>query len=242
MSLRIAARHLSIHQRIAVRRVTRWLANNPAARAPAAFTAYAAVASLGAHALITLLAIVIPTVTLPDAKDDPLVSTRFLYPLMKPEPKPVVERVSFVGVGVPQQTAAPAPSTVPSAPAGVEEEVLVASIVDSEPVEETRPYSELEVDLAAARDPESEGPSYPDSLLAAKVEGEATVTFVVDSTGRAEEESFAVLEAKEAAFAHAVRIALPRMKFRPASIGAKHVSQTVQQTFLFRITRTAAVP
>jgi TonB family protein len=146
-----------------------------------------------------------------------------------------------VGIGGAAAVPAPDPTSQRTAKPA-EEAPMVATVVDSTPSEPERPYSELEVDLAAARDPESEGPTYPDSLLAAKIEGEARVRFVVDSTGRADAQSFAVLEANEVAFGQAVRIALPRMKFRPASIGLKRVPQTVEQTFLFRITRTAVVP
>jgi TonB family protein len=241
MSLRIAARRLSVSQRLAMRRVTRWLAENPGARTPVAVTASGAVASVVSHALITWLALFSPANTHPDASDDPLVSTRFLYPLMQPAPKPVQERISFVGIGSVKAVPRADPTTQNTALSS-EEAPLVASVVDSTPSEPEQPYTELEVDLAAARDPESEGPTYPDSLLAAKIEGEARVRFVVDSTGRADTQSFAVLEANEVAFGQAVRLALPRMKFRPASIGPKRVSQTVEQTFLFRITRTAAVP
>jgi TonB family protein len=241
MSFRVAARRLSVSQRLAMRRVTRWMAKNPGARTPVAVTVSGAVVSVVSHALATWLAVFVPAIVHPDASEDPLVSTRFLYPLMQPAPKPVQERISYVGIG--GAASVPAPDPTSQRPAKPADDVpLVATVVDSTPSEPEQPYTELEVDLAAARDPESEGPTYPDSLLAAKIEGEARVRFVVDSTGRADAQSFAVLEANEVAFGQAVRIALPRMKFRPASIGPKRVAQTVEQTFLFRITRTAAVP
>ena len=75
-----------------------------------------------------------------------------------------------------------------------------------------------------------------------QIEGEARVRFVVDSTGHADVASFGVIEANESAFVEAVRMALPRMRFRPASIGEKKVSQHVEQTFVFKITRPPVIP
>lgn len=243
MSLRFAARHLSVRGRMAHRRIRRVLAQTTAPQfvlGPAT-VAYGA-ASVAAHAVLTWGMLALAQPPLPDADHDPLVQSRFLYPLMRKAPQPVRERISYVGIGGPVVESAPATKkpgevtgTSPEQPAAIEPPVSV----ESEPVEA---FTELEVDVVAERDPNSEGPSYPQDLLDRKIEGEARVRFVIDSTGRADSTTFAVLEANQAGFAEAVRLALPRMKFRPAHIGPKPVAQSVEQTFMFRITPAAIIP
>ncbi|MHB8837894.1 MAG: energy transducer TonB [Gemmatimonadaceae bacterium] len=98
-------------------------------------------------------------------------------------------------------------------------------------------FTLLDVDSAAARDPESAVPVYPPLLEARGVEGSAVVRFVVDSTGRALVETFRVIEATHPLFGQAVRDALPGMKFRPATMGTQHVRQLVEIPFGFKIIR-----
>ena len=244
MPIRLTARHVSVHRRLAVRRITRAMKAPGSGGVGAVFSVTSAAISLAAHVLATWFAIFAPPPVLPAAKDDPYVATRFLYPLMQPSPSPVQEHVSYVGL---LGTDATKPSAPPKASPAKEGPAPTEEVAISPPPEEPSGdpngvFSEIEVDLAAERDPTSEGPLYPDSLLKAQVEGAARVRFVVDSTGHAEVASFGVIEANESAFAEAVRMALPRMKFRPASIGEKRVSQHVEQTFVFRITRAPAIP
>lgn len=243
MPLRLTARHVNVHRRLAVRRITRVINAPGSGGAGAVLTATGAAVSLTAHVLATWLAIFAPQAPLPVAKDDPFVATRFLYPLMKPAPRPVQEHISYVGL---LGTGAPVPAVprkvVPDDAPAPEQEVAVLPTPEEPPGEPDNIFTEIEVDTAVERDPTSEGPLYPDSLLKAQIEGEARVRFVVDSTGHAEAASFGVIETNESGFAEAVRMALPRMKFRPASIGEKRVSQHVEQTFVFKITRVPAIP
>jgi protein TonB len=85
--------------------------------------------------------------------------------------------------------------------------------------------------------PNSPTPQYPDILRQAGVEGEALVSFVVDTTGRADVASFKVIRATHELFATAVKNALPRMRFIPAEVGDRKVRQLVQQPFSFAITK-----
>ena len=241
-----AARHLSVRGRMAHRRIRQVLEHMTAARVVGPLTALFSLASVASHVMVTWGVLAFVPTPLPDAANDPLVSSRFLYPLMQQRPRPQEERIRFVGVGGPRTVAEPAQKAEGSATGAQTESVseMVASLeppesIASEPFEA---FSELEVDITAARDPESEGPSYPDSLLARHVEGEARVRFVIDSTGHAITESFAVLETNHSGFADAVRLALPRMKYRPASMGVKPVAQRVEQTFVFKITRPPIRP
>lgn len=95
--------------------------------------------------------------------------------------------------------------------------------------------SEIEVDSAVERSAESAAPAYPADLLAQKVEGEVIVQFVVDTSGRVDPGSFRVIASSHYAFADAVRVALPGMKFRPAKMRERAVPQLVEQPFSFRI-------
>ena len=103
-------------------------------------------------------------------------------------------------------------------------------------------FTLIDVDTAVARDPESAAPAYPAQLQLQGIEGAAIVRFVVDTTGRADPESFQVIETNHRLFASAVRDALPGMKFLPARIGSLKVRQLVEQPFVFRIARQVPPP
>ena len=242
MPFRHAARHLSVRGRMAHRRIRRVLATTtaPAVLGPA--TLWFAALSVVSHAAATWGMVAIVSQPLPDASRDSLVTSRFLYPLMQQRPKPRQERISYVGLGGLQEESAGATAKVGVTTGASPEMVVATAPPQSEESEPVEAFTELDVDITAQRDPESEGPVYPDSLLALKVEGEARVRYVIDSTGHAVPESFEVLETNERAFAEAVREALPRMKFRSAMIGRKAVSQWVEQSFMFKITRPAMIP
>ena len=110
-----------------------------------------------------------------------------------------------------------------------------ATAATDAPVKET--YVVSEVEKAVTQAPNSAAPVYPDILRQAGVEGEALVSFVVDTTGRVELASFKVVRASHDAFANAVKNALPKMRFFPAEIGDRKVRQLVQQPFSFAIVK-----
>jgi periplasmic protein TonB len=98
-------------------------------------------------------------------------------------------------------------------------------------------YFEFQVEKQAAAAPGSTGPTYPDMLKQAGIEGEVLASFIVDTTGRADLGSFKVIKSTHEQFTAAVRRALPQMRFLPAEVGGKKVRQLVQQPFGFTITR-----
>ena len=104
-------------------------------------------------------------------------------------------------------------------------------------VREDNTYFEFQVEKPVMQAPGSPTPAYPDILRQAGVEGEALVSFVVDTTGRADVASFKVIRTTHELFATAVKNALPRMRFIPAEVGDKKVRQLVQQPFSFAITK-----
>lgn len=96
-------------------------------------------------------------------------------------------------------------------------------------------YSILQVDETVTRYADSEAPLYPPDLLQQSVEGDVRVRYVVDGTGRVDTSSVDVLRSTHPRFTAAVIAALPRMRFRPATIASRPVSQVVEQDFGFRI-------
>lgn len=96
-------------------------------------------------------------------------------------------------------------------------------------------FTIIEVDTAAQRLPGSAAPRYPQELLVNRVQGQAIVRFVVDTTGLADPESFSVVVASHVEFAQSVREALPGMRFSTARIGAIKVRQLVELPFTFTI-------
>lgn len=96
-------------------------------------------------------------------------------------------------------------------------------------------YYEFQVEKQAARLPGTGDPIYPEMLKAAGFQGKVLVTFVIDTTGRADPATFKVLSSSHDLFTKAVREQLPRMKFLPAEVGGRKVKQLVQQPFEFSI-------
>lgn len=71
-------------------------------------------------------------------------------------------------------------------------------------------------------------PRYPEILRQSRVSGTVRVRFVVGTNGRAELGTLEILEQSHAAFAEAVRNALPMLRFTPARVGTRTVRQVVE--------------
>ena len=100
-----------------------------------------------------------------------------------------------------------------------------------------QPYFDFQVEKPAAMAPGTAGPSYPDMLRSAGIEGSVLAQFVVDTSGKAEMSTFKALKSDNALFETAVKNALQRMRFLPAEVGGKKVKQLVQQPFQFSLNR-----
>ena len=98
-------------------------------------------------------------------------------------------------------------------------------------------YMDFQLEKPASQAPNSAAPVYPDILRQAGVEGEALVSFVVDTSGRVDPGTFKVIRATHDLFAMAVKNALPRMRFFPAELDERKVRQLVQQPFSFAIVK-----
>ena len=100
-----------------------------------------------------------------------------------------------------------------------------------------QPYFEFQVEKQVAAMPGNPGPRYPDMLRSANVEGEVLAQFVVDTTGRAEMNTFKVLKSSHDLFTNSVKSALSNMKFYPAEVGGRKVKQLVQMPFVFSLNK-----
>ncbi len=80
-------------------------------------------------------------------------------------------------------------------------------------------------------------PRYPEPLREAGIEGEVTLEFVVDTTGRVERGSVRVLSSAADAFVVSVRDALAGTRYHPALVGGRRVRQLVRQGFVFSLTQ-----
>lgn len=100
-----------------------------------------------------------------------------------------------------------------------------------------QPYFDFQVEKPVVAAPGSQGPSYPDMLRSAGIEGQVMAQFVVDTTGRAEMNTFKALKSDNDLFTNAVKNALQRMRFLPAEVGGRKVKQLVQQPFQFSLNK-----
>jgi TonB family protein len=80
-------------------------------------------------------------------------------------------------------------------------------------------------------------PRYPEGLRAADVEGEVTLEFVVDTTGRVEGGSLRVISSTAQPFVVSVCDALKATRYHPALVGGRPVRQLVRQQFVFSLTQ-----
>ena len=206
------------------------------ARRPVLLPTTGAGLSFAVHAGLVAAVVAGTSVVREYTPEEQLRAAQFLLPLRQETPRPLQERVSFIGLS----SAVAAPVSKPTfTDKFVEKKADVQSpetrVSEGEPEPPQRAYSELEVDSTALRDPDSEGPVYPAELLQRGVEGSALVRFVVTADGSVDLGTFAVILSTDSAFTKAARDVLPRMKFRPAWFAGHAVSQLVEQEFTFRI-------
>lgn len=98
-----------------------------------------------------------------------------------------------------------------------------------------RPYDAQTVDKAVVSVGDNPLPRYPEMLRQASVQGTVLAQFVVDTLGRVDMRTFRVLSSDHDLFSDAVRQNLPRMRFLPAQVRDRKVSQLVQMPFAFTV-------
>lgn len=108
--------------------------------------------------------------------------------------------------------------------------------VKAAPVSDNQTYFEFQVEKQAAVNGAIR-PNYPSVLQSQGVEGKVSAQFVVDTTGRAEMNSWKVLETSNELFSQAAKDAIRNARFLPAEVGGRKVRQLVQQTIGFTINK-----
>ena len=108
---------------------------------------------------------------------------------------------------------------------------------ESEVPADGSPFRADQVDRQVGLIPGVRPPTYPEALRNAGIEGKVSVEFVVDERGLPVEGSIRILQSDNDLFADAVRAALGRLRFTPAEVGGKKVSQLVQMPFVFTLSR-----
>ena len=98
-------------------------------------------------------------------------------------------------------------------------------------------FNAFEVDVEVVAIASTVRPQYPEMLRSSGTEGQVIAQFVVNEKGRADGKTFHVLSSTNPLFSESVKRALPQMRFKPAMIGGKPVSQLVQQQFVFKMDR-----
>jgi TonB family protein len=99
---------------------------------------------------------------------------------------------------------------------------------------EGRPWLEVEVDEPAVP-LQQPSPRYPPILREAGIEGRVELEFVIDTTGRVEEESLKVLSRTAEGFEAAAIESITRSRFTPARMRGQAVRQRARQAISFRI-------
>lgn len=162
----------------------------------------------------------------------------FLAPPNRAASPAAREVVRYVIVGIPEGAIADAPavgvvqSSAPSRVSPVEEQPESPPRAGFDSV-----FQLVDVDSAAERYEWSAAPAFPATMLEQGQSGFVRAEWVVDERGIPDTLTFRVIEASHPDFEQAVRDALPFMRFRPARIGNRTVSQLVQQPFNFRFQR-----
>jgi protein TonB len=109
--------------------------------------------------------------------------------------------------------------------------------VETQTVPSGSPFRADQVDKQVGLIPGVRPPAYPEALRSAGIEGKVLVEFVVDERGQPMVGSIRVVQSDNDLFADAVRVALGRLRFTPAEVGGKRVSQLVQMPFVFTLNR-----
>ncbi|NIM48282.1 MAG: TonB family protein [Gemmatimonadales bacterium] len=80
-------------------------------------------------------------------------------------------------------------------------------------------------------------PPYPANLRQAGIEGSVTLRFIVDTTGRVEEGSVAVVSATNPEFQAPAREMILNCQFRPGRVAGEPVRASLEMPILFRLAK-----
>jgi TonB family protein len=95
-------------------------------------------------------------------------------------------------------------------------------------------YFEFQVEKPVLPLAGNPSPTYPRALEGAHMDGEVLAQFVVDTAGHVDVRTFKVLKSSHDLFTTAVKDVLPALRFSPAQVGGRNVTQLVQMPFAFK--------
>jgi TonB family protein len=78
-------------------------------------------------------------------------------------------------------------------------------------------------------------PHYPDALRRAHIEGDVTLSFIVDSAGHVDRRSIQVLDTTSPGFTGAAEEALMHSQFDPAEVNGQHIAVRTSKRYAFRL-------
>lgn len=107
---------------------------------------------------------------------------------------------------------------------------------------EERHYFSFEVEKQVRVVPGAQPPHYPEALRAAGIQGEVLARFIVDTTGKADMQTFKVIRSTHPDFTFEVRSAVANMDFYPAILSGRKVRQLVQMPFDFCLNGALPLP
>ena len=105
------------------------------------------------------------------------------------------------------------------------------------PVGRDTVYTELQVEQPAEPLEGNRLPDFPAPLRQAGIEGTVMAQFVVRADGTVDAASIRILSASHPGLTDPVRDAIPELRYRPARVRGRAVSQLVQQPFVFSLNR-----
>ncbi len=101
------------------------------------------------------------------------------------------------------------------------------------PPREAAPYLPCQVDTSPALLPGRSIPRYPETLLKQQASGSVRVRYTVDTTGRADMSTMAIIQATHQLFGISVRNALPLSRFTPGMLDGHKVPVILEELFAF---------
>ena len=153
---------------------------------------------------------------------------------------PFLQRLNIptiVPIGIPpiDLTAAPTPAEFRSGPVGTpgilcEHDCAASTVTDADG---RQLWGANDLMMRLLEDPVP--PRYPEALRRAGVEGDVVAKFVVDTTGRVDLRSVEILRSTHDAFTTAVREALSKLRFAPATTGERKIRALAVMPFHFTL-------
>lgn len=204
-----------------------------------------------AHSTAIVGAISLTTRAAPDARLDPVQGIVYVAPQPAPQAalpaapdnaaaSIIIPRTDFTfPTIIPPSIDAPAPDFLSRVIEDLSRST-VGTIIGGNPGVTAAPggvHTAETVDRVVAPLPGNPSPLYPSRLSGAGVEGDVSVRFVVDTTGRVEASSVEIVQASHALFGEAVKQWLKQTRYAPATVNGRRVRQLVGQRVGFTLTR-----